>query len=143
MLHPDFPVVTGDYQITDSWRVTLPERFNRRFEDDSLVLRRPQLTFWAIAWSNDHGESMEECLASILATASPERTAEQIERTSSLIRLTYELPEEDPNRTPAAYTSISAYIIGPADHLQLSAYFDSEAARSVAYRVIHSVNSSA
>lgn len=142
MLHPDFPVVSGDYQLTESWRLVLPDRFNRRFENDSLVLWRPQLTFWAIAWNNDHDSSMETRLASILAAASPRRGAEQIERTPTLIRVTYELPEEDRSRTPAEYASISAYVISLTGHLQLSAYFDSPAARSVAYQVIHSVQRS-
>ena len=143
MLHPDFPVVTGDYQLTADWRLVLPDQFNRRFEDDSLVLWRPQLTFWAIAWNNDHDSSMETRLASMLSAASPQRRAEQIERTSSLIRLTYELPEEDPSRIPAENASISAYVISQNGHLQLSAYFDSPNARSVAYRVIHSVQCAA
>ena len=143
MLHPDFPVVIGDYQITKAWRLVLPEQFNRRFEDDGLVLWRPQLTFWAIAWNNDQGSSMETRLDSTLAAASPHRGAERIERTSSLTRLTYELPEEDPSRSPSAYTSISAYAFSPTGHLQLSAYVDSPAARSVAYQVIHSVQCAA
>jgi hypothetical protein len=143
VLHPDFPVVTGDYQITENWRLFLPEQFNRRFEDDSLVLWRPQLTFWAIAWNNDHDNTMEARLATILATASPHRRAEQIERTPSLIRLTYELPEEDRSRTPPEYMEISAYVIGSTGHLQLSAYFDSPVARSAAYQVIHSVQCAA
>jgi len=138
VLHPDFPVVTGGYQITKTWRLDLPEQFNRRFEDDSLVLWRPQLTFWAIAWNNDYDSSMEARLASILDAASPHRTAEQIERTATLIRLTYELSEGDPSRT-SIYTSISAYAIGRTGDLQLSAYCDSPAARSLAYQVIHSV----
>jgi len=136
-------VVTGDYQLIETWRVMLPDQFNRRFEDDSLVLWRPQLTFWVVAWGNDRASSMEARLASILSAASPHRAAEQIERTSSLIRLTYELPEEDPSRSPSAYTSISAYVIGPTGHLQISAYFDSSAARTVAYQVIHSVQCAA
>jgi hypothetical protein len=143
VLHPDFPVVSGDYQLTENWRLVLPDRFNRRFEDDSLVLWRPQLTFWAIAWNNDHEKTMEATLATTLAAASPHRREEQIERTSSLIRLTYELPEEDLSRTPAEYTSISAYVISRTGHLQLSAYFDSPVARTMAYQVIHSVQCSA
>jgi hypothetical protein len=143
VLHPDFPVVTGDYQLTENWRLVLPDRFNRRFEDDSLVLWRPQLTFWAIAWNNDHDETMDARLAAILAAASPHRHAEQVERTPSLVRLTYELPEEDHSRTPSEYTAISAYVIGSIGQLQLSAYFDSPEARSVAYQVIHSVQCAA
>ncbi len=137
-LHPDFPVVTGSYQLTDEWSLTLPDRFNRRIEDGSLVLWRDQLTFWIIAWNNNDGESLDERLSSILAIASPHREAEQIERASSLIRLTYELPEEDTSRTPPSYKAISGYVIGRSGHLQMSASFDTPAARSAAYQVIHS-----
>jgi hypothetical protein len=137
-LHPDYPVVTGDLQITTNWRVTLPDRFNRRIEDDSLVLWRPGLTFWAIAWNNDDGSSMEDRLASILEGADPDRDAEQVERTPSLIRITYELSEEDPSREPSTYESISGYVLSEAGELQLSAYFDTPAARTIAYQVIHS-----
>ncbi|REJ67067.1 MAG: DUF2185 domain-containing protein [Planctomycetota bacterium] len=38
-LHPDFPIVTGQYRLTSSWRVFLPLEFNRRVEDGSLVFK--------------------------------------------------------------------------------------------------------
>lgn len=41
MLHPEFPVVVGRYQMTPDWAVTLPRPFNRRTEDGSLVFWRP------------------------------------------------------------------------------------------------------
>jgi hypothetical protein len=135
--------VTGDYPLNERWRVTLPDQFNRRVEDGSLVLWKPQLTFWIVAWNNDQAKSMDVRLASILETASPKREAEQIERASSLIRLTYELPEEDPARSPPTYKSISGYIIDQSGHLQVSAYYDSPTARSVAYQVIHSAQCTA
>ncbi|MFC4311743.1 hypothetical protein ACFPN2_21845 [Steroidobacter flavus] len=138
-LHPDYPIVTGSYQMTDEWTVVLPEHFNRRIEDGSLVLWKPELTFWIAIWGNDGGESTDDRLTSILETASALRSDQQIERTAELVRLTYELPEEDASRPKAAYRSISGYVISAVGHVQISAYFDTPNARTLGYKVIHSV----
>ncbi|MDT8999378.1 hypothetical protein RQP53_08885 [Paucibacter sp. APW11] len=138
-LHPDYPIVTGSYQMTDEWAVTLPDEFNRRIEDGSLVLWRPALTFWISIWGNDKDTSEEKRLASILETASDLRGEQQIERADKLVRLTYELPEEDRSRSKSDYKSISGYVITPIGHIQISAYFDTPAARTLGYRIIHSV----
>ena len=138
-LHPDYPIVTGQYQMTDEWTVMLPEKFNRRVEEGSLVLWRPALTFWVIIWGNDGDVSTDERLTSILAAASSLRTDQQIERTGDIIRLTYELPAEDTSRSQPAYRSISGYVISALGHVQISAYFDTPLARTLGYEVIHSV----
>ena len=139
-LHPDYPVVSGDYQLTGDWSLLLPESFNRRIEDGQLVLWRPQLTFRIIAWGNDHNTSAESRLVSIMDAASLQRAHEQVERGDGLIRLTYELTEHDDMRARPHYNSISACVISADGHLQISAYFDSADARDLAYRVIHSAN---
>lgn len=59
-LHPDYPVVSGDYQLTETWSVSLPLKFNRRIEDGSLILWRPGLTIYFTAWNNDHQESADD-----------------------------------------------------------------------------------
>ena len=138
-LHPDYPVVSGPYLMTSEWSVLLPDEFNRRIEDGDLVLWRPALTFWVAAWGNDRGESKDERLNSTLQSASEYRREQQIERTDELIRLTYELPEEDPERPTPIYKSISGYAISAAGQLQISAYFDTPEARTLGYQVIHSV----
>jgi len=102
-------------------------------------LWRPALTFWIIAWNNDHQSSEEARLQSILETASELRGEEKIERAAGLIRLTYELSEQDGTRAKPAYTSISGYVIAATGHLQISAYFDDPPSRAVAYRVMGSV----
>lgn len=61
-IHPDFPVVEGRYQMTDHWQVDLPEKFNRRFEDGSLVLWRQGLTFWIFITANPNNIRPEEKL---------------------------------------------------------------------------------
>jgi len=138
-LHPDYPTVTGTYPMTDEWTVTLPEIFNRRVEEGCLVLWRPALTFWITIWGNDGDASADERLASILETASDRRSDQQIERAGDVVRLTYELPEEDTSRPEAVYRSISGYVISALGHVQISAYFDTPSARTLGYTVIHSV----
>jgi hypothetical protein len=138
-LHPKFLVIEGDHPLTDGWMLTLPGRFNRRIEDHSLVIWRPGLTFWINVWGNDKKESSDARRAWILADANPKRRREQTERIGTLVRLTYELTEEAPEHSPPRYTSISGYMIGPAGHVQISAYCDDPDALATGYQVIRSV----
>ena len=138
-LHPDYPIVTGAYRMTDAWTTLLPESFNKRFEDGNLVLWRPALTFWITIFGNDDGQSTDKRLTSILEAASDIRSDQQIERTAGLVRLTYELAEEDASRRTPIYKSISGYVIAAGGHVQISAYFDTPDARTLGYKVIHSV----
>lgn len=138
-LHPDYPVVSGSYQMTDEWSTTLPEDFNRRIEDGSLVLWRPELTFWINVWGVKDNASLEERLKGILERANPQRMEQQVERLPAILRLTYEIPEHDAARRVPDYTSISGYVLAPASQVQISAYYDSASARRLAYQVIHSV----
>ena len=138
-LHPDFPVVSGRYRLTDEWEVMLPAAFNRRIEDGSLVLWRPGLTFWVRVWGPKAQATLEERMLAIRSRAHPQRTAEQIDRSAGLVRLTYELPEHDPARAVPDYTSISGYVFADEGHVQMSAYFDDAEARRLAYQVLHAV----
>jgi hypothetical protein len=138
-LNPDFPIVSGDYQLGKGWRVALPEQFNRRIEDGSLVLWMPELTFWFNAWNNDLKASVEEQLNLILQHVSAERREEKIERAPELARLSYEVTEQDPENAGSSIDSISAYVIGPQGYLQISAYGDSPEARTLAYKIIASI----
>lgn len=138
-LNPDFPVVSGDYLLTRGWRIALPEPFNRRIEDDSLVLWKPELTFWINVWNNDGHASVDELLASIVAHANPARTREKIERGEALARLTYELAEEDAEQPGAMQESINGYVFAAAGYVQISAYWESPEAQALARTIIASV----
>jgi hypothetical protein len=142
-LHPDFPVVEGPYTLAPGWSAVLPARLNRRIEEGQLVLWRPQLTFWMTLWGNDRGASCDARLASILETASPVREKQTIEREPDLLRLTYELTEQDAQRHPSEYRSVSGYVISPAGHLQVAAYCDTDSATALAYRFMSSVRATA
>jgi hypothetical protein len=140
-LHPDYPVVAGEYVLTKGWRLNLREQFNRRIDDDSLVLWRPELTFWINIWNNDGPASADEVLARLLADASPERSDEKVEKTQTVSRLSYELAEDDTERDESSGKSINGFIIYPKGYAQIAAYFDSAEARALAYEIIASVRS--
>jgi len=138
-LHPNFPVVQGAYRLTRDWELELPGEFSRRLEEGDLVLWRPRLTFWIAVWGKDGDRTTEDTLTWIQSGASPERTDEKVVRSSGSIRLTYRLHEEDPDRIPSRYVSISGFVIEPSGHVQISAYCDDAAAERLAERVIASV----
>jgi hypothetical protein len=138
-LNPDFPVVEGLFRLTREWELELPGRFNRRMEEGSMVLWRPGLTFWIAVWGREADKTPEETLALLLEFASPDRIDEKVDRAGDLVRLTYRLHEQDPERNPAEYTSISGYVIAPSGHVQITAYADDVAATSAGEQVIASV----
>jgi hypothetical protein len=138
-LHPDFPIVEGRCPLTREWELALPGRFNRRVEDGDMVIWRPRLTFWIAVWGSEADQTPEETLAWILEDASPLRTDENVARSGDLIRLTYRLQEEDPERDPTRYVAISGYVIGPRGHVQISAYCDDAESEKVGDEVIRSV----
>lgn len=138
-MDPDFPIVTGDYVMTKGWRVNLRGDFNRRIEEGSLVLWQPELTFWINVWNNEGQVSVDEVLKRLLADASPARIEEQLVKNGEMVRLTYELAE-DAGPGPKL---INGFIIYPSGYVQLSAYYDSSDARSLAYTIIESVRAEA
>jgi hypothetical protein len=132
MLHPDFPVIEGHYQMTKQWSVELPEPFNRRFEEGSMVLWRPGLTLWVAVWSKNQNQTQEERLARLLQDISAQATDQEELREHGLIFLSYRLSEEsEDNRRPAFY----GFAIGISGQVQMGIYFDDEADLSVARKV--------
>ena len=138
-MHPDFPVVTGDYAMTKGWHIALPEEFNRRIDEGSLVLWRTELTFWINVWNSEGKVAMAEVLERLRAEASPARTGEQVDTTDTMIRLTYDLAEDDSERADADSSSINGFVIVPTGYVQISAYYDSPDARVLAGVIIRSI----
>lgn len=103
------------------------------------MIWQPGLTFWIAAWGAEKGQSAEGTLAWLVESASPDRQAEQVDHRDGLIRLTYQLPEHDPDRSPPEYVEISGYVISDEGHVQISAYCDNDAALKRGYSVIESM----
>lgn len=121
-LHPDFPIVQGRYQMTEEWAVNLPSKFNRRFEENDLVIWKPGFTIWTTIWNNNNSESQEGRLAWIKEGSSPDAFDAVIEISDGILRYAYRLKEDSgDDRQPAFY----CYAIGEAGHVQMAIYFDS------------------
>ena len=134
-LHPDYPVVEGQYQMTKDWTVELPSKFNRRIEDGDLVLWKPGFTIWATAWNNDKSESQEERLDWIRSDSSTKAFDVSSDSEEGIVRYSYRLEEEEDERQPAFY----GFAIGTQGHIQMAIYFDSADAIDEASAIFRSL----
>ena len=119
----EFPVVEGRYQLTGGWAVTLPGEFNRRFEDDSLVLWRPGITMWTIVWNNDNAESQQQRLDALRRDLNPDAFETDVLEEGGITRFAYRLTE---NREEGIVHALYAFAIGADGHVQMAIYFDDE-----------------
>lgn len=119
----EFPVVEGRYQLTDDWAVTLPVQFNRRIEDESLVLWRPGITVWTIAWNNDKAETQQQRLDWLRRDSSPDAFAHEVLVEGDITRFTYRLTER---REEGVVHALYAFAIGVDGHVQMAIYFDDD-----------------
>jgi hypothetical protein len=123
MLHPDYPVINGRYQMTPDWALTLPVPVNRRFEDGSLVLWRPGLTMWVNVWGNNKFESRESRLQWIREDTSPDAFEAEVIDTGEHIQYGYRLTED---RDESVVHAFYGFAIGASGHVQVAIYFDVE-----------------
>jgi hypothetical protein len=139
-LNPNFPVVEGNYQLTHDWGLELPEKFNKRIEDGSLVLWRPGLTIWINVWGNDRGTTKQERLQRIKADISSK--AFQIEErvTGNPLSYLYRLKEEEAQGQVAA---LYCDAVGERGHVQMAIYMDREADAAEARNIAHSIQETA
>ncbi|MCW1916540.1 hypothetical protein OJ996_23335 [Luteolibacter sp. GHJ8] len=121
MLHPDFPVIEGKYQMTDNWSVTLDQKHNRRIEEGSLVIWRPGFTIWTRVWNLKEGETAEERLKSLRADISKEATDVVESRDSMPLRLSYRLKEKSEDDRQAAFYGVA---VSASGHVHVAIYFD-------------------
>jgi hypothetical protein len=134
---PGFPLVRGDCALTATWSMHLPEQFARRIEDGSLVLWRPGLTLWLVAWNNDNNQTQDERLAWIKDVASPARFDMRESHGGGVTRFSYRLRDENED---GPVDSLYAFVIGDDGHLQLSVYFDDPADIARAQHLVDSVS---
>lgn len=136
MLHPTFPVIEGRYEITEEWSILLPEKFNRRFEDESLVIWHSGFTMWIIAWGNDGLEAKETRLAQLRARVSDQAFDLDQSEDEGVLVFSYRLRETiDDNRAPALY----GFAIGESGHVQIVIYFDQESDLGKAKAILKSL----
>lgn len=121
-LHPDFPIVEGRYRMTSDWSIGLEDRFNRRIEDDALVLWKPGLTIWTLAYE-DGLETRDQQRAWVESTRSDGATAIEESERGGVRYWTYRLVEEaDDDRRPGFY----CYAFSGGSHVFMGIYFDAD-----------------
>ena len=135
-LHPDFPVVSGDFQLSADWSVSLPEQMNRRVEDQDLVLWRPGFTVWMSLWGNDKGESMQQRIDWIRSDTSPKAFDQLLQADDSPARYSYRLNED---REHGVAYALYGFVLKADGHLQVAIYVDSESDIESAKTLLQSV----
>ncbi|MCW1924234.1 hypothetical protein OKA05_16830 [Luteolibacter arcticus] len=135
-LHPKYPVIEGNYRMTEDWSVTLDQKYNRRIEDGNLVIWRPGFTIWTIVWNAKEGETPEQRLKHLKEGISDKATDVTEEKEGKVLKLSYRLNEaSDDKRQPAFY----GFAVGPAGHVQISIYFDDAKELAKAQRIFKSL----
>ena len=132
MLHPDFPVVEDEYKLTETWAVTLPGKFNRRFEDGDLIIWRPGLTIYVVIWNNDENESIADRMAAIKEEMSPDAFAIEEKNDGDILRFGYRLNEDRGEEIVHAWYG---FAFAPDGHVQAAIYFDEESDVEVARQI--------
>ena len=120
-LHPDYPIVEGDHALSDVWHVTLPAKFNRTIEEDALVLWRPDMSLYFVAWNNDHQDPMEERLVLLKSDLNPDAFDPQEELSEDKQTFSYRLLEDGVNM-------LYGFVVTERGHLQVAISFEDEAA---------------
>ncbi len=121
VLHPDFPVIEGEYFLSKNWKITLPVPFNRRIENDSLVLWKPGLTFWMEQFGYDSTRSPKERVLTLTHKRNEKASDYKEFETGSLYIAQYFLEEENEGKQVFTYN----YFIASEESLLLvCAYAD-------------------
>ena len=139
MLHPAFPVVEGRYEMTKEWSILLPEKFNRRFEDESLIIWRAGFTMWIVVWGNDGVAAKETRLAQLRARVSDQAFDLEQSHDAGVLVFSYRLREaSDDRRAPALY----GFAVGESGHVQIAIHFDQESDLGKAKAILKSLRES-
>ena len=135
-LHPEFPVVSGEYQLTDNWRITLPTEFNRRFEESELVIWRPGFTIWMSLWNNDHNETIDERVEWVRQKNDASAFDEMLNTEDALARYSYRLNE---SREEGIVYALYGFAFKQDGHIQVAFYFDDESDLEMAEALLSSI----
>ncbi len=128
---PGFPLVSGDYALTEEWSIRLPEQFARRAEDGQLVLWRPGLTIRLGITGNEDGASRADRLVWVKADASPGRFDERESDAGGVSRYSYRLSEDA--------EAVHGFAFSDEGHVQLAVTFDDPAEEDLARSLAEAV----
>jgi hypothetical protein len=121
----DFPLVTGEYRMTKTWSISLPEEYRCRFEDDSLVIWRPGITMWISAWGMQDGETPASTLASIKSdTNYPPAEVLELQHPTCLCYGRFYHETDNADGEPDDRWTLTTFTIGQSGQVMMSVYFD-------------------
>lgn len=129
---PGYPLVSGDFAITDEYRVVLPDPFTRRVDGGSLVLWRPGITLWIDAFGNDHEATRSTRAAEIRGDVSAAARDVQEAVLADATYLRYRLHEDGQD-------SLMVFVITDRGHLQMAVYYDLGGDAPIADEIARSV----
>ena len=135
-LHPDFPVITGHYRLTEEWSFELPSEFNRRIEDESLVIWQPGFTMWIIIWNLSDGELPADRLRDLISDSSPEAFDKREASSGNVLKYSYRLAEDSGDDREAAFYGM---VVGSSSHIQIAIYFDEAVQLATAHNIFESI----
>jgi len=135
---PHFPQVSGEYQMTEAWWVTLPNEFAKRYEEGDfgtdLVLWRKGLTCWTTVYGMKAGETPASTLA-WLKKGPSERIVQTFEHTdSTTLRYAYLIRESAEEGQPPRW-ALYSFVVGKSGHILMAIYFDQESDLKVARKI--------
>ena len=137
MLNPQFPIVEGRYQMTGEWSIALPGQFNRRIENQDLVIWRPGFTIWLAIWNNDKNQTQRVRLNNIKSDISQKAFNLEESEDAGVLLFSYRLAEEsEDKRVPALY----GVVFGKSGHVQAAIYFDKESDAQVAKQILKDIH---
>lgn len=123
-LNLDFPVVSGDYRLSEDWAVTLPAEMNKRTEGEHLVLWRPGFTVWMSQRKNCYGESIRERLLRLQSDTGPDAFNVAVQADGTPARYTYRLKAD---RDECSVYALYGFALKENGHLQVAIDVEREA----------------
>jgi hypothetical protein len=130
----NWPIESGEYQMTAEWSIALPKQFKRRIEDGSLVLWRNGFTIWINIWGNDDAEAPRDLFEQFRPALPGGRYDEFEIVEDGVVKYAYRLKEAtDDNRVAAFY----CFAFGVSGTVQMAVYFDDETYLTSAHALAH------
>jgi hypothetical protein len=123
VLNPDFPVIEGKYQFTKFWNISLPSQFNRRVEDQDIVIWKPGFTIYLAVWNNDKNLSHNDLFDEVIKDISIDAFDINFKNHENVKLFSYRLNENMGDQRVAA---LYCYAVSADDYVQSVMYFDNE-----------------
>ena len=135
-LHPEYPVIMGQYRLTKEWSIELPSKFNRRIEDESLVIWQPGFTMWIIVWNLTDGELPADRFKDLISSSSSDAFDQCETSSGGALKYSYRLAEDSDDNREAAFYGMA---VGSSSHIEIAFYFDEAEQVDTAQHIFGSV----